>query len=57
MILAPHFAFIVAAYAAALAVIASLIGWVALDYSAQRQVLDDFEKRGVKRRTAHGKRG
>ena len=51
MTLGPHAAFIVAAYAAALAVILGLIGWVMTDHAAQRRLLADLEARGVKRRS------
>ena len=49
--LGPHAAFIVAAYAAALAVIISLIAWVLADHAAQRRLLADLEARGVSRRS------
>ena len=49
--LGPHAAFIVAAYAAALAVIISLIAWVVADHTAQRRLLADLEARGVSRRS------
>ena len=49
--LGPHAAFIVAAYVAAVVVIAGLIAWVTADYEAQRRLLADFEARGVKRRS------
>ena len=52
MNLGPHADFIVAAYAVTLFVIALLIAWVALDYSAQRRVLGDLQERGVTRRCA-----
>jgi heme exporter protein D len=51
MNLGPHAAFIVAAYAAALAVVLGLIGWVMADHAAQRRLLADLEARGVKRRS------
>ena len=51
MNLGPHAEFIVAAYAVTAFVVAALIAWVALDYSAQRRVLDDLEERGVTRRS------
>ncbi len=54
--LGPHAPFIVAAYAAAAFLITTLIGWVALDYSEQRRTLNEFEKRGIKRRSAAKKR-
>jgi heme exporter protein D len=48
----PHLPFIVASYAAACIVIAALIGWVALDFRAQRRALADLEMRGFARRSA-----
>jgi heme exporter protein D len=51
MNLGPHADFIVAAYAIALAVIAALIVWVALDHAAQRRILGDLEERGITRRS------
>ena len=49
--LGPHAAFIIAAYAAALAVVAMLIGWVLADHAAQRRLLADLEARGLTRRS------
>ena len=51
MNLGPHTDFIVAAYALTLFVVAALIAWVALDYSAQRRILGDLEDRGITRRS------
>ena len=51
MTLGPHADFIVAAYAVALFVVAGLVAWVTLDYSAQRRMLVDLEERGVTRRS------
>jgi heme exporter protein D len=51
MNLGPHAAFIVAAYAVTLFVVAALIAWVLLDYSAQRRILGDLEERGLTRRS------
>jgi heme exporter protein D len=51
MNLGPHAAFIVAAYAAALAVVIGLIAWVIADHAAQRRLLADLEARGVSRRS------
>ena len=48
---ANHMGFIIAAYAAAVAVVAILIAWVTLDYRAQRLRLADLETRGVTRRS------
>jgi heme exporter protein D len=52
MNLGPHAVFIIAAYAAAIVVVAGLIGWVIVDYRAQKRVLGDLEARGVTRRSA-----
>jgi heme exporter protein D len=49
---ANHIGFIVASYAAAVAVVGVLIAWVTLDYRAQRSRLADLEMRGVTRRSA-----
>jgi heme exporter protein D len=49
--LGPYAAFIVSAYAAAVVVVAALIGWVLVDHRAQRRILDDLEARGVTRRS------
>jgi heme exporter protein D len=49
--LGPHAAFIIAAYAAALAIVIGLIGWVIADHAAQRRLLADLEARGVARRS------
>ena len=51
MNLGPHADFIVAASAVTSFVVAALIAWVLLDYSAQRRVLGDLEERGVTRRS------
>jgi heme exporter protein D len=51
MNLGPHADFIIAAYAVTLFVVAALIAWVLLDYSAQRRTLGDLEERGVTRRS------
>jgi heme exporter protein D len=52
MDLGPHAGFIVAAYAIALAVVASLIAWIVVDHRAQLRILDDLERAGVTRRSA-----
>jgi heme exporter protein D len=51
MNLGPHADFIVASYAITVFVIALLVAWVVLDYSAQRRILGDLEERGVSRRS------
>ena len=51
MNLGPHADFIVAAYAMTIFVVAALVAWVALDYSAQRRILGSLEERGVTRRS------
>ncbi|MEW6454192.1 MAG: heme exporter protein CcmD [Pseudomonadota bacterium] len=52
MNLGPHADFIVIAYAIAALTVAALIGWVWLDYRAQKVALDELEARGVTRRSA-----
>jgi heme exporter protein D len=47
-----HIGFIVAAYAAAIAVVGGLTAWVMLDYRAQRRMLADLDKKGLVRRSA-----
>jgi heme exporter protein D len=51
MNLGAHASFIIASYAVTAFVVASLIAWVVLDYTAQRRVLEDLEERGVTRRS------
>ena len=50
--LGPYAGFIIAAYAAALAVVAGLIGWIIADHRAQMRTLHDLEARGVSRRSS-----
>ncbi|AMN38945.1 heme exporter protein CcmD [Rhodoplanes sp. Z2-YC6860] len=51
MNLGPHADFIVAAYAVAALVLVAMIGWVILDYRAQKQKLAQLENQGVTRRS------
>jgi len=48
----PHGNFILAAYAAALIVLAGLVLWVWLDHRAQRRALAALEGQGVTRRSS-----
>jgi heme exporter protein D len=50
--LGPYAGFIVAAYAAAFAVVAALIGWIIVDHRAQTRTLSDLETRGIVRRSS-----
>jgi heme exporter protein D len=50
MTFAQEAGFIVAAYAVTVFVVAALIAWVVLDYSAQRRILGNLEERGLTRR-------
>ncbi len=52
MTFAQEAGFIVASYAVTAFVVAAMIAWVVLDYSAQRRVLDDLEERGIGRRSS-----
>jgi heme exporter protein D len=49
--LGPHAAFIVAAYAVAVLVIGALVGWVVLDYRAQKRTLARLDAGGITRRS------
>jgi heme exporter protein D len=51
MNLGPHAGFIIAAYAAAGLVVATLIVWVELDHRAQQRQLNKLEAEGVTRRS------
>ena len=51
MDLGPHAAFIVAAYAISVAVVAGLVVWVIADHRAQVRTLADLEASGVRRRS------
>lgn len=51
MDLGPHATFIVLSYAAAAAVLALLVIWIAADYRAQIRAIDALEKKGVRRRS------
>ena len=52
MDLGPHATFIWAAYGAVTLVLAGLIGWLVVDGRRQQQRLDEFEMRGIRRRSA-----
>jgi heme exporter protein D len=52
MNLGPYAGFIIAAYAAAFAVIAALIGWIVADHRTQRRTLADLEASGITRRSS-----
>ena len=51
MTFAQEAGFIVASYAITVFIVAALIAWIVLDYSAQRRILGDLEERGVTRRS------
>ena len=51
MNLGPHADFIVAAYGVTALVLVAMIGWVVLDYRAQKQKLAQLESQGVTRRS------
>jgi heme exporter protein D len=50
MELGPHAAFIIGAYAAAIAIVAALIAWVALDRRRLTRTLAALEAKGIARR-------
>lgn len=51
MDLGPHAAFIVLSYAAALVVLAALVGWIVLDHRALKRTLKMLDAQGVTRRS------
>jgi heme exporter protein D len=51
MSLGPHAAFIVTAYAAAIAIVAGLVAWIVFDRRRLSRMLDDFEAQGITRRS------
>ena len=51
MALGPYASFIVTAYALVAAVVAILIGWIAIDYRNQMQRLHELEESGIMRRS------
>jgi heme exporter protein D len=51
MNLGPHADFIIASYAITIFVVAMLVAWIVVDYSAQRRILGDLEESGVTRRS------
>jgi len=51
MDLGPHAAFIVTAYAAAVAIVAGLVLWVVLDRRHLTRTLEDVEAQGITRRS------
>ncbi|MDQ0468264.1 heme exporter protein CcmD [Labrys wisconsinensis] len=57
MDLGPHWAFIVAAYAVMILVVAALIAWVLVDHRIQARTLADLEERGLTRRSGRRREG
>jgi heme exporter protein D len=53
--LGPHASFILAAYGVALLVLIVLIGWIVLDYRAQRRRVSELESQGVTRRSVQAR--
>ena len=55
MNLGPHAGFILAAYGAAVLILAALVAWIVLDHRAQKRALGELEMRGVTRRSNRGR--
>ena len=51
MSLGPYAPFIVASYGLVAAVVAMLIGWIAIDYRRQKQCLRELDAAGLVRRS------
>ncbi len=56
MTLGPHAGFIVAAYAAAVILIATLLAWIIVDHRILLRILADLEEQGTARRSARWNR-
>jgi heme exporter protein D len=54
MNLGPHAAFILTAYAAAIAIVGGLIAWIALDRWFLTHKLQELEAHGMRRRSKRG---
>ena len=54
MDLGPHAAFIWASYAVVAVVLVVLVAWLVIDGRRQQQLIDEFEARGVRRRSRPG---
>ena len=54
MALGPYTTFIVMSYSLVAAVVAILIGWIALDYRNQKARLRELEASGIARRSGRG---
>ncbi len=57
MDLGPHATFIIASYAAAIFILAILIGWIVAESRALKRTLADLESRGIRRRSDDSKSG
>lgn len=57
MNLGPHAIFIEASYIVTAVVVAALILWIVFDHAAQRRILDDFDARGLRRRSQNSRDG
>ncbi len=53
MSLGPYASFIVTAYLLALAVVLTMVGWIAIDYRSQTRRLRELDASGVVRRSGH----
>ncbi len=54
MDLGPHAAFIWASYAIVAGVLVLLVAWLTFDGRRQQRMIDEFEARGIRRRSAGG---
>jgi heme exporter protein D len=51
MSLGPYATFIATSYLVVLAVVTSMIAWIAIDYRRQKRRLSEFETEGIARRS------
>jgi heme exporter protein D len=55
MDLGPHAVYIWASYAATVLALAGFAAWLALDGRHQRRLLDELDRRGIRRRSDRGR--
>jgi heme exporter protein D len=55
MDLGPHAVYIWAAYAAVAVALAGLVAWLALDGRHQQRLIDELDRRGIRRRSDRGR--
>jgi heme exporter protein D len=55
MDLGPHAAYVWASYAAVALTLAGLVAWLVLDGRRQQRLIDELDRRGIRRRSDRGR--